>query len=97
MTAQREENEMSSYNVAKSHKQSLETLVDAASKKLQTYPCGSNGITPDEVKFSLEYTTDKTAYDTSFQNLRTFNAYFSKVFKSEYAQERREKRIAGVR
>lgn len=49
--------------------------VRTASKKLQMYPRGAMGLTPDSVKTSLEFRTDKAAYAKADAD---FKAYMKK-------------------
>jgi hypothetical protein len=69
---------------------------DIANELLQTFPKGEFGLTPDDVKSSVEFKTAKFAYDVSFQNLRNFNQYYTKKFKRELTQMRDEKRAKQI-
>ncbi len=76
------------YAEAKMIAQSLDSKVKEASHKLNTYPTGQFGLTPDSIKFSPEYKADYALYYRAFQELRDFNKGFVKNFKTAIAAER---------
>jgi hypothetical protein len=53
---------------------------------------GPMGLTPDVVKFSEEYRTLAGELAVAWHKLRTFNAWFTKAYSEELAQERKAKR-----
>lgn len=69
---------------------------DVASNAMEVFPKGFLGLTPDDVKSSIEFNTAYFAYDVAFQNLRNFNAIYTKQFKRELAQMRDEKRAKQI-
>ena len=56
----------------------------AASKKLNSYPKGSMGMTPDDVKKSPEYQTDMGVYNKAANKSKIINAHMMKHFKKEH-------------
>lgn len=80
------------YNEAKAVKTELEQQVAALSHKLNSYPRGEKGLTPDAVKFTAAYKSDKLAFNRKNEQLKSFNAWFVKKFATEYREERRAKR-----
>lgn len=79
------------YQEAKIVKANLEKEVEVTGSVMQKFPKGAMGLTPDNVKASVEFKTAKRAFDVAFSNLRNFNGQFVKVFKKEIAQERKIK------
>jgi hypothetical protein len=74
----------------------LNEVVNLADGHLQTFPKGAFGLTPDDVKNTVEFKTAKFTFDIAFQNLRNFNQYYTKKFKRELAQMRDEKRALQI-
>lgn len=50
-------------------------------------PTGPMGLTPDYVKAMPEFQRLKAAKETAFQDLRYFNAWYTKTFKNEIRQK----------
>lgn len=86
---------MTPLQTASATRDKLNARAKEASAKLQTYPRGATGITPDAIKFSPEYQADLRAYRGAEATLRTFNAGYVKTFKTELAAERRAKQSKG--
>ena len=70
--------------------------IDAAnrehSKALNAFPRMSNGLTPDNVKFSPAYRAAKAEYDASAEALRRVNIYLNKYHAKELRADRAAKR-----
>ena len=82
------------FQEAKAYKAQLESLLDFADKRLKafdSYGKSAMGMTPDHVKVMPEWKEAKMAFDIAFQNLRNFNAKYTKVFKKEIQEERKNK------
>ena len=65
---------------------------DVASKAMEVFPRGEFGLIPDDVKATLEFKDARFAYDAAFENLRNFNGVYTKQYKVELAEIRKEKR-----
>lgn len=76
------------FDEAKQKRYEINTRVDAASQKLQSFPKGPMGLTPDDVKMSDEYRVAKFEFDSAFSELRNFNGWFIKRFSKELRRER---------
>lgn len=79
------------YGEAKTKQIELEAKVKVASMKLKGYARNDVGLTTDDIKASKEWQLDKANYDRLFNELRNFNASFTKVFKKEIREDRRRK------
>lgn len=79
------------YEEAKQVKAKLENTVARCGAVMQEFPKNAMGLTPDDVKASTDFQIAKRQFDGAFRNLQQFNAKFVKVFKKEYAVERRAK------
>ncbi len=79
---------MQSYGSAKVIKAALSRRVDTASAKLNQYPRGAMGITPDAVRAAAEWQANKAEFIVAFKALRAFNAEFCKMFDAEIRAER---------
>lgn len=82
---------MKTYSEAKAMRDAIEAEVVSASAKLNAFPKGPFGMTPENVKFTDEFRAAKTAYDRAFAKFRKFNAAFVKAFKKEIQSERRNR------
>jgi hypothetical protein len=69
---------------------------EVASEILRPFPKSIFGLTPDDVKATVEFQTAKFAYELAFNNLRNFNGIYVKQFKVELAQLRDEKRTKQI-
>lgn len=49
------------------------------------------GLTPDHVKASPEWKQAKADYENAFQAFRNYNQWYTKAFKKELAEQRRNK------
>ena len=76
------------YEEAKRIKDQLGAVCDEHSKKLQVFPRGPMGLTPDHVKASTEYKKATADYAASNQRAKAYNQLFLKKYKKEYAAER---------
>ena len=82
------------FQEAKAYKAQLENLLDFADKRLKafdSYGKSPMGLTPDHVKAMPEWKEAKMAFEIAFQNLRNFNAKYTKAFKKEIQEERKNK------
>ena len=52
----------------------IDDVVKSASDALKAFPRHANGLTPDEVKFSIPYRAAKQKYERAFAKLRAFNS-----------------------
>jgi len=80
------------YESAKAHKRQLEQRVSELSSRLQNYPKGDMGLTPDYVKALPEFQRDKRAHDKAFEDLQRFNTWFIRNYGKRYRREVKEKR-----
>lgn len=76
------------YAEAKIKKDELWADMSAKSQTLQTFPVGTFGLTPDDVKKSPEFIAANIAYKQAFERVRAFNGFFNKTFKAEYKADR---------
>ena len=67
----------------------IEAKLQAAEQALAKYPKGSMNLTPDDVRTTPEWQSEKRVAETAFHRLRTFNSRFVKTYKKEIAAERR--------
>lgn len=82
------------FQEAKAYKTQLESLLDFADKRLKafdSYGKSAMGLTPDSVRAMPEWKEAKETFDIAFQNLRNFNAKYTKAFKKEIQEERKNK------
>lgn len=80
------------YADAKIRRDALEAESSRLTAIVNSYPRSSNGLTPDEVKFSPAYRADLAACNRAVAELKAFNVMFTRVFRREYAAERRLRR-----
>lgn len=67
----------------------LEVLVSKASKDLNKFPKGAMGLTPDEVKSSVEFKNAKSKFNIAFNDQRNFNSNISNSVKRQMSKIRR--------
>jgi hypothetical protein len=79
------------FDAAKATQARLHEAVKLASAGLDRFPKGPTGITPGAVKFSGEFRVAKRAFDVAFEQLRAFNAAFSRTFRTEIRAARAAK------
>lgn len=77
----------------KATRDGIDANVSRLSDALREFPRGPNGLTPDDVKFSIQYRQTKAEFDAAFMRLRAFNTWFVR----RYAQEIKADRSAGFR
>lgn len=82
----------SEYELLKERKAMLEADMDRASKKLQSYPKGAMGLTPDYIKFSPAYQEDRKWFETAKKAVQSFNQTFLKKYRKEWRDECIKKR-----
>lgn len=70
----------------------IQRRLEATGAKLQTYPHGPMGLTPDDVKNSEQYKADKSAYALAFAQLRQLNGTYIKIYAKELAADRKKRR-----
>lgn len=76
------------YERAKQTRDNIETAMKKSSAKLQAYPRGAMGLTPDAIKFSKDYQHDLLAYRFWHLTLRRVNQSMNKFFKKEMREDR---------
>lgn len=76
------------FEQAKRRKDELESAYALHGAKLRTYPKTTMGLTPDNVRASTAWRTDKRLFDVAFASLRSFNRAFVKEYKKELRAER---------
>ena len=84
---------MISYEIAKEHGKTLDSICSEYSKKLNSYPKNEMGLVIEEVRLSGEYQALKRDFEKSFKELQEFNKWFLKKFKKEYLKDRQQKRF----
>ena len=77
------------FTEAKAIMTALYNEADRLSAALNAFPIGPMGLTPDAVKFSPEFRSAKTAYDTAAAKSRKFRSAYSKAFAKEIREEHR--------
>lgn len=82
------------YEIYKAAQNILSNNADVLSKKLNTYPRGAFGMTPEEVKATAEWQADYAGYHRAHNALRDFNGTYCKMFKKQDAEARKAKRMA---
>ena len=70
--------------------------MNETSAKLQEFPRGPLGLTPDDVKASPEWQTAYRNFNTAFQALRNFNGPYATRFADELRHERNAIRAAKI-
>lgn len=83
---------MLTFQQFKSTQAKIQARMEVAGAKLQTYPRGAMGLTPDDVKNSEEYKADKSEYALAFAQLRQLNGTYIKLYAKELAAERKQRR-----
>ena len=83
-----------SFTLALQHQDELQGRVCIASRALQLFPRGPLGLTPDEVKTTEEWKLAYRAYQAAANDLREFNAQFTKIYKRELSQIRKERQAS---
>ena len=86
------ENNLLSYGEWKKASDNLNSQVDGFSDRLNTFPRGEMGLTPDDVQNSKEYKLAKQNYNNAFKKLQNFNKKSSKEFLRRESKERRANR-----
>ena len=82
---------MTEFTAAKEARDEINARLTAASEKMNHYPRGTIGLTPDEIKATPEWRANRTECDAIFQELRRFNQKFVKRFAKEIRAERRNR------
>lgn len=80
--------------VAREQADNLNRTVNETSAKLQEFPRGPLGLTPDDVKASPEWKSAHSSFNTAFQALRKFNRSYATLFADELRHERNAQRAA---
>ena len=85
-----------SYELAKAEQDRLWQAYSATGKAMDGFPRGAMGLIPDEIKATLAYRIAHAANNRAFQELRNFNARFSRQYKQEIraAHKQRNREIA---
>lgn len=79
------------FTEAKATQAQLDAEVTRLGAALNASQKGAMGLTPDSVKFGPEFRTAKSQFDAAFHRLRTFNAVFTKAFRRELLESRRQR------
>jgi len=81
------------YSQAKLISESINKRVDITSNALNSKYTQktSIGTIPDSIRQTIQYKTDKLAFDTAFNELKSFNKIYVKTFKKEIRAERLNK------
>ena len=81
------------YLEAKEISEEMNKRVDTTSNTLNSKYTQSTslGLIPDSVRNTYEYKSDKLAFDTAFNELKSFNKIYVKTFKKEIRAERLNK------
>lgn len=81
------------YLEAKEISEEMNKRVDTTSNTLNSKYTQrtSLGLIPDSVRNTYEYKSDKLAFDTAFNELKSFNKIYVKTFKKEIRAERLNK------
>lgn len=82
---------LSDYASAKAHADKLNEEMTKASDRLQAFPSGAMGLTPDSVRSTPEFKKAKADFDKAFAACRAFNAVYVKKFKKERNEDRKRK------
>lgn len=88
------QNRKTAYEAAKQNRALVDKACDDATKKLKAIKgvgSGGSGLTPDSVRALPEYKRAKAELDRAFKKLQDTNLRFTKEFKKESAQERKDK------
>ena len=83
---------MNTFNEAINKLQKCEQLSIHYSKQLQTFPKGVLGLTPDDVKNSIEFKQCKDNYAIAFHNIRALNTFLNKNYKKEFKKYQQNRR-----
>jgi len=75
-------------------KTELESVAQAASKKLQSFPRGEMGLTPDSVKATAEWKLAHNAYQLANDKVRGFNHRFIASYGKQWREHLHAKRFA---
>lgn len=82
------------YSEAKAIRDQLEAIATRHSDKLNRYPRGPMGLTPDHIKASDQWRADYRAYHVAAARFREYNRRFAKAYKAEIRAERDARRAA---
>jgi len=77
------------YTEAKAKRDCIDGHVRRLGKIVKQFPRLENGLTPDHIKFSPKYRFAMGQFNLAFNDLRAFNQWFVKTFKTELRNERR--------
>lgn len=82
------------YVAAREQAEILNLAVNETSAKMQEFPRGPLGLTPDDVKATPEWQTAYRNFNTAFEALRKFNGTYVEAFADELRHERSAVRAA---
>ena len=83
---------MNTFNEAINKLQKCEQLSINYSKQLQTFPKGVLGLTPDDVRNSVEFKQCKDNYAIAVHNMKALNTYLTKNYKKEFKHYQQNRR-----
>jgi len=82
---------MLTFEQYKKERDSLQCWMNNISKEMDVYPRNEMGLVIEEIRMSPAYKEKKGLYQIVFNNLRTLNGKYIKIYKKELAAERAEK------
>lgn len=88
------------FEEALSQAEAIDQEVKTVGSKIEAFPKGPMGLTPDHVRRTPEYQKAKAEWDAVFKRLRAFNGWYTKNYKKElhaYRQRLREERLLSHR
>lgn len=72
-------------------KKEIETRVNKLDTEIKSFEKNSLGMVKEEIRNSKEYKESKKSFDLSFKELQNFNSWFTKEFKKEIAEQRKNR------
>jgi hypothetical protein len=86
-------NMFKTFEQAKEKQDQLDAECKAMGLKLEQYPRGPMGLTPDKIKASPEWRRDQANFEIAFKALQTYNKWFCKRWKKELSAFRQQERL----
>lgn len=71
--------------------QRIERDLESIQSKLDAFPRKEMGLVPDEIRSSDEYRSAKEEWGKAWNQYRVFNGWYTKAFKSQLQEQRRQK------
>ncbi|QDH49059.1 hypothetical protein PHYNN_227 [Pantoea phage Phynn] len=82
---------MLTFQQYKDQRDFIQSMIDKASKELQSFPRAAMGLVPDEVRATPEFIRAKNMYNTMFSQLRALNSSYIGIYKKELQEERKNR------